>query len=93
MVTRNSVEVSSTPISADELNSVRTIVLVKISSTSSASMTFSRTMTALSIACSQPRHALSMKGRARLRRRKREFCRVRVQRGCVHLADLFLLRR
>ena len=50
---RNSEEVSSTPMSADELNSVRAIVLAKISTTSIASATFSSTMTARSTALTQ----------------------------------------
>src|SRR5688572_33465150 len=53
MVTRKSVDVSSTPISADELNSVRAIVFAKISSTSTASIALSNASTAASIAASQ----------------------------------------
>ncbi len=51
-VIRNSGDVSSTPISADELNSVRTIVLANTMSTWIASVTLSRTSAAESIAFS-----------------------------------------
>ena len=53
-VTRKSGDASSIPISVDEWKNVRTIVPTKTRITSTASMTLSRPMTALSIALIHP---------------------------------------